>query len=227
MACNIRERDWRRELWRSLAAEWPLKAGGITSFIALFFVAYLYLLWHPAFTVQVIPLTAFDRWIGFHPTTLILYGSLWIYVSLPPSVLTTRRELITYGWGATALSLIGLTIFFFWPTTVAQPGMDWAQSASWEWLRKIDAAGNACPSLHAGFAVFTALWLDRLLRNWGSIGALRVANACWGVGIVVSTLTTKQHVVIDAVAGIALGAIVGLLHRRRAAPWPSPDGGND
>ena len=64
------------------------------------------------------------------------------------------------------------------------------------------------------FAVFTAIWLARILRETGAGGGLRALNWLWCAGIVYSTLATRQHVALDAVAGAALGAAFAILHMR-------------
>ncbi len=73
-------------------------------------------------------------------------------------------------------------------------------------MKSVDAAGNACPSLHVAFAIFTALWLARLLREVMAPLAVRLFNAGWCAAIIYSTLATKQHVAVDVFAGTTLGA---------------------
>jgi len=73
---------------------------------------------------------------------------------------------------------------------------------------------NACPSLHVAFAVFAAAGLARELRAIGAARWLRALSILWCVGIVYSTLATRQHVVLDVVAGALLGALVALAHSR-------------
>lgn len=161
------------------------------------------------------PVTAIDRAIGFHPLALILYVSLWPYVCVAPLLLTERRELLDYAATAVALSLIGMTAFLFWPTAAPLPDVDWSQHRAFSFLKSVDASGNACPSLHVGFAVFTAVWIDPLLRRIGDRGGWRLGSALLCAGIVWSTLATKQHVAVDVLAGGVLGLVCGGWLRRR------------
>jgi membrane-associated phospholipid phosphatase len=193
---------------------WPAKMVGTTVGMTAFFVVYFWLLRHPLFPVTVMPLTAVDRFIGFHPEALPLYLSLWFYVSLAPSLLIKPRELWSYGLAAIALSVIGLGIFLFWPTAVPKPEIDWTQYPGFTFLNSVDASGNACPSLHVAFAVFTAFWFERLLREMNAGRTLRILNWVWALGIVYSTVAIGQHVVLDALAGILLGAAVAFAHLR-------------
>jgi hypothetical protein len=84
-----------RELKLVLRRHPYLKAIGTTVFITLFFNAYFYLLKNPAYPITVMPFTWFDRLIGFQPLALPFYLSMWVYVSLPPALLATRRELVS------------------------------------------------------------------------------------------------------------------------------------
>jgi hypothetical protein len=198
----------RADLNARVAANWWLKFFGITAFITVFFFGYFALLHFPVFPITVMPLTAVDRWVPFQPLTLGLYLSLWFYVSLPPTLLLTRPQLFAYGWVAGALAIVGLGIFFFFPTTIpVDTGIEWAGYPGFRSLKRVDAAQNACPSLHVAFAVFSGIWLDRVLRRMPVGGIVRVISAAWCLGIVYSTLSTRQHVAVDVGAGAALGLL--------------------
>lgn len=205
---------WLHQLGPRLRTMWRAKLIGTTLGMTAFFVAYFQLLNHPQFPVTLMPLIAADRLVAFHPETLPLYLSLWVYVSLAPGFLVTRRELLSYGLAAVVLSVIGLGIFLFWPTAVPPPTVDWSQHPSFLFLKTVDAAGNACPSLHVAFAVFTAVWFERLLREMGANRLVRALNWLWCLGILYSTMATRQHVALDVIAGAALGALVAAGHLR-------------
>ncbi|MDB6127404.1 MAG: hypothetical protein JWM35_1300 [Verrucomicrobia bacterium] len=194
------------DAWARIRPHWKLKFFGISAFITVFFFAYFLLQSHPMFPVHVIPLTALDRLIPFQPGMLGLYLSLWFYVSLPPTLMPRKPELYAYGWIAGAVAVTGLAFFFFWPTSIpVTTGIEWQDYPGFGWLKSIDAAQNACPSLHVAFAVFTGVWLDRVLRRMPKSALTRPLNAVWAFGIVYSTLATRQHVALDAYAGTALG----------------------
>ncbi|MFA5056770.1 MAG: phosphoesterase, partial [Opitutaceae bacterium] len=129
---NARVRTW-----------WLAKFLGTTLGMTVFFIVYFQLLRHPLYPPTTVPLTAVDRLIGFRPEALPLYLSLWLYVSLAPALLIDRRELVSYGLAAIGLSVIGLGIFLFWPTTVPRPDVDWSQHPAFAFLKSVDASGNA------------------------------------------------------------------------------------
>ena len=213
---------WLPQIGVRVFTWWPTKMIGTTFGMAAFFVVYFWLLWHPLYPVTIMPLTAIDRWIGFRPEALSLYLSLWFYVSLAPALLIDRRELVSYGLAAVGLSLIGLGIFFFWPTAVPAREVDWSQHPAFSFLKSVDTTGNACPSLHVAFAVFTAVWFERLGREMGVGRLVRALNWLWCAGILYSTIAIRQHVSLDVLAGALLGATVAGVHLRWLRAFPGP-----
>ena len=183
-------------------------------FISLFFGAYFYLLKSPAFPTTVMPFTLLDQLIGFQPLAMPLYVSLWIYVSLPPALLATRRELYGYGVTMTGTCLAGLIVFYFWPTAAPAADIDWALYPGVDFLKSMDASGNACPSLHVATAIFSGVWLHHLLRRFGGPQWLLLFNWLWCIGIIYSTLATRQHVTVDVGGGLVLGGLASYLSLR-------------
>jgi membrane-associated phospholipid phosphatase len=205
---------WLRQAWIRGLTFWPAKMIGMTAGMTLFFAAYFCVLRHPLFPVTIMPITAVDRFIRFQPEALPLYLSLWFYVSLVPVLLVERRELVSYALAAAGISVVGLGIFLLWPTAVNWPDADWSQYPAFAFLQSVDASGNVCPSLHVAFAVFTAIWLGRLLRRMGAGCGVCAFNWLWCLGILYSTIAIRQHVILDVLAGAGLGMAAALMHRR-------------
>lgn len=179
----------------------------------VFFIGYFALLRDPVRPPFTMPLTALDHWIPFQPGALAAYASLWVYVGIAPGLLLGFRTLLAYGAWSAALAGTGLAMFRLWPTQVpAAPPVDVERHPGFAVLQGVDAAGNACPSLHVATAAFTAVWIDHLLRLIGAPGWLRALSGVWFVAIAWSTLAVKQHVVLDVLAGLALGLVFA---------WPS------
>jgi membrane-associated phospholipid phosphatase len=224
----ISAHPWRTQLRQRIGILWHIKALGVPGGIAAFFWGYFWVLRNPLAELTILPLTALDRLVAFRPEALVLYASLWVYVSLAPALLKSFRELISYGVATLAMSLIGLGIFLFWPTAVPAFDVDVAQNPLFSVLQRIDLNGNACPSLHVSFAIFSGVWLDSILREIRAPGLVRLLNWLWCAGIVYSTLATRQHVALDVYAGTVLGVVVALLHlgawrriERRATSAPA------
>lgn len=203
---------WYRQLVARLVLLAPLKAVGTMLFMAFFFWAYFAILRNPLLPPTVMPLTALDGWVAFTPAAFPVYASLWFYVSLPPALFASRRALLLFGAWIGALCLSCLLAFWLWPTAVPASLIDWAQYPEMALIKGLDASGNACPSLHVASAVFSAVWLERLLRRIGAPLLLRGLSVAYCLAILWSTVAIRQHVVLDVVAGL----LVGL-----AFAWPS------
>jgi membrane-associated phospholipid phosphatase len=158
------------------------------------------------------PLTLVDHWVTLVPWSIWVYFSLWPYVLLLPAPYIDLRQLLWYLWGTLLMSGGALTVFFLWPSTV--PPSRWGERSNhpgFSLLEGVDACGNACPSLHVAFTVFTAYGFQILLSDTGSPLAVRILNILWSAGICFSTLTTGQHVFLDLVGGTLLGTVTAAL----------------
>ena len=215
MRDNNRPPPWYRQAAAALATHKYLKSIGTVLFIGVFFAAYFYVLKNPAYPVTVMPVIFLDRMIPFYPPAFYVYITLWLYVSLPPALLETRRELYGYGAVMAAMCVAGLSIFYFWPTAVPPADIDWERYPDMEFLKNLDAAGNACPSLHVATAVFSGIWLHHLLRRFGAPLSMLIINGVWCAGIVYSTMAVRQHVAVDVAAGLVLGVLAARLSLRR------------
>jgi membrane-associated phospholipid phosphatase len=195
---------WHAQIPARIGHHMLLKAVGTTAFITLFFVAYFWVLKNPLFTVTTMPLTWADRAVAFWPPALPAYLSLWFYVSIPPSLLHDRRTLKYYGIAVGVLCMVGLTCFILWPTTIP-PLLTGADTSAIALLQGMDAAGNACPSLHVATALYSCLWLQRILTRMGAPAWVHASNWLWSLAITWSTLAVKQHVFVDVLGGVVLG----------------------
>lgn len=201
-----------RGLLRRFRVDFWLKALGTTAGMGAFFVGYFALIRHPAYPLGIMPRTWIDHALPFQPWSLLPYVSLWLYISLVPSFLVHRREMWSFAFGCLGLSLAGYAFFYFFPTTIPAPDIDWKDYPSFLFLKNADVGGNACPSLHAAFAVFTALWFERILPALGGGRGARAFNLLWAALIVYSTIGTRQHVALDALFGAALGALAASIN---------------
>jgi len=211
MQNNNQHITWYRQAAVLITQDMALKCFGTMIFIALFFAVYFYVLSHPAYPVTVMPISFLDELIPFQPATLPIYLSLWLYVSLPPALLATRRELCNYALAMTLTSIIGFAIFYFWPTSLPLATVDWPQSPEINFLKGIDAAGNACPSFHVATAFFSGYWLHYLLGRIRAPLSIHAFNWLWCIAIIYSTLAIRQHVVVDVIAGLMLGGLMAYL----------------
>lgn len=208
---NSQQLPWYRQIAAVIPRYIYIKSIGTTLFIFTFFGAYFYLLKSPAYPATVMPVIFLDRMISFQPQALPMYISLWVYVSLPSALLATRREMFVYGMSMAVTCTVGLVIFYFWPTVVPVANIDWTQYPDVNLLKSMDASGNASPSLHVATAIFSGIWLHHLLRSFTAPQWILILNWGWCIGIIYSTIATRQHVALDVLAGLALGALTAYL----------------
>lgn len=212
-------RPWLVALWRRCATLFPLKLAGNTVATLGFFPLYFWIMKN-AGQAWVLPLTAIDQLIAFRPALLPVYLSLWGYIALPVLLAKDKRELLSFSLGCAAMTALALAVFWFMPTAIPNFTVDTLPGTSLQFLKMVDSAGNAFPSLHVSFSVFACVVLARQLREVGAPVWLRVVNVAWAVGIVYSTMAVRQHVLIDVMGGFALGVVLGVATRQRA-PVPS------
>lgn len=228
-----RQRQFASAHWATLLAEqWRyrqlVKIAGICAFLWVFFAAYFHVLRHPWREPTVMPLTALDAWVPFQPAAFWAYVSLWIYIGLAPALMPTMAAGLRHAVWAAALCVCGLLCFWLWPTAVPaslqRVDATLAEHAGFALLRGVDAAGNACPSLHVASAVFSAMAIGRVLSAARAPWPLHLLNLAWLLAIAWSTLAIRQHVVLDVIAGTLLGLVFGLASARwlPALPRPTP-----
>lgn len=220
MACTAKHHEAAKasEIGTVILTQFAFKMFGTMAYTLIFFVGYIYLLKHPHSPTTTIPTIWLDEAITFQPAALPIYLSLWLYVSLPPILMVTKKQIIAYGSRISVPCLLAFAIFYLWPNAVPPAHIDWAQYPGVAFLKGVDAAGNACPSLHVATAVFSALWLHWRLKSLQLGWAFQTINIVWCIAIAYSTLATKQHVAIDVFAGAGLGiAMAWLTHLKQHA----------
>lgn len=158
--------------------------------------------WLPARTL---PATAIDQWVPFSPGWIYVYGSVALLVPLAPVLATTRHDLARYATGLALLCVPCFVIFLLVPIVGPRPDLH-PTSGLYGWIVSVDRPSNSLPSLHAGLAAYSLLYIDRVVGR--TLSASRRGLVCgaattWGLLILYSTLATKQHWLLDLPAGVA------------------------
>lgn len=207
----------RAPILQALLANWQLKAWLSVAMSAAFWTAYLCAQRFPLGTPRPAPSLPVDALIPFLPGTVVLYESLWVLQAIAPWLMQDRRELLVYCRTLGIIMIVALTIFVLWPTASPRPADTASANALYRALVRVDLDLNAFPSLHAAFTVYSALGCRSLFRRMrGTRIALGIVWV-WMAGILAATLLTKQHTILDVVAGAALGSAchgIYLRHRR-------------
>lgn len=184
---------------------WTLKfmlgAGLCVMFAALYLLPQHY----PVFPATVMPLLWIDSKIPFMPDSVYLYESLYLIMPVAPWLMTTKAELRRYSKGIILMTFIGFCFFFFTPTLVLRPTDAQDANGLYRLLIQLDNPLNAFPSLHTAFALFHAACCHVIFSTSSKSRVLQGFFWLWAVGIMISTLLTKQHVFVDALGGAILG----------------------
>jgi membrane-associated phospholipid phosphatase len=181
-----------------------------------FCTAYYLLQRHPLFPMTAIKALWLDRMIPFVPGIVYLYESIWLLTPIAPWLMTTKAELNGYTQGLVAVSLMGFVVFFFHPTFCPRPNDVRDVNFLYGALIQVDWESNAFPSLHSALAVFHGACCQAVFSAGPRDRRIRWFVWVWVLGIVVSTLLTKQHMFVDAVAGAVVGFVGYLVFAARA-----------
>lgn len=154
------------------------------------------------------------------PGWALIYGGLYAFLILLPIFVVRQDEQIRRTVSAYLLIWITAYVFFIvYPTAAPRPSSVIGDGfAVWS-LRNLygaDPPYNCFPSLHVAHSFVSALACHRVHRGLG------VAAIACAVLVAVSTLFTKQHYILDVIAGTLLAFIAYVIflrdYRREQVP---------
>jgi len=159
-----------------------------------------------------VPELALDRVVPLQPTWALVYGSLYLFLILLPVFVVRQEEHIH----RTVLAYLMVWItayvcFLVYPTVAPRPARVIGEGfVVWglRFLYSADPPYNCFPSVHVAHSFVSALTCYRVHRRVGIAGTL----CALFVGL--STLYTKQHYVLDVIAGLFLACVAYVLFLR-------------
>lgn len=169
------------------------------------------------------PELALDRAVPLQPSWALVYGSLYLFlIVLPVFVIRQETQIRRTVRAYLMVWIAAYVCFWLYPTMAARPARVLGEGFGvWglRFLYSADPPYNCFPSLHVAHSFVSALACSRVHRGVG-IGAAFCATL---VGV--STLFTKQHYLLDVVAGILLacGAYAIFLRSYPRAEVPELD----
>lgn len=176
--------------------KWPLAILGAS----LYASAYTFASTAPFFNVRSLSLTSIDQAIPLIPWTVFIYLSDYCLFLVLLMMLRTAREITETFLSFSLAATFTYVIFLLYPTLY--PRNMTAISPYWDpifaWLWAFDPPTNCFPSLHVSMSVLGALLVKPKRLS------LRIALWAWVIGIVISTLTTKQHYAADVIGGLII-----------------------
>lgn len=174
-----------------------------------------------------VPALALDGALPIVPAWSFVYLSL-ILAAILPVLVVHQQELVRRTINAfLAIWLFSYVVFLVYPTIASRPEKYPGEGfAAWglRVVYSIDHSYNCFPSLHVAQCFLAALACYRVHRGVGA------AALVWAFLVGVSTLYTKQHYALDAIAGAIIGYVAYTIflrsyrheavpeHERRLAP---------
>ena len=159
--------------------------------------------------------TSLDNMIpAVYPTVVIYFGCYIFWIINYILIYRRSREYAYRFFVADFLSRIVCLVFFLcYPTTLVRPAVE-GEGIFYDAIRflyKIDAPTNLFPSIHClvSWFCFIGIISDIKIPKWYKVMSFLIA-----VAVFVSTLTTRQHVIVDVVGGVVLAQICYLIAQK-------------
>lgn len=153
-----------------------------------------------------------DTKIPFVPAFFIPYCIWYLMIFIIPYYLycKDKDKFIKYTMAYILCSMIGNIVFISYPSTVARPTVTGTDIFSLiaRFIYWIDTPTNCFPSLHCAISMLFILYICES-KNTNIITKISVCII--SILIMLSTLFTKQHVVVDFISGDILALIVYLI----------------
>ena len=148
------------------------------------------------------PVLTWDRVVPLQPAWAVIYGALYMFLIVLPVFVVREEKHIRRTFGAyLAVWLTAYACFLVYPTVAPRPPEVAGDGfAVWglRFLYDADPPYNCFPSLHVAHSFVSALTSYRVHRGLG-LATLVCASL-----VAISTLFTKQHYIVDVLAGMLL-----------------------
>ena len=153
---------------------------------------------------QLLPMSMIDNAVPFIPETIWIYLSEYFLFFTTYAAMKDIRLSNRYVYSFLSLQTVSVLIFWVFPTAFPRDlfplpeGLDAATAYVFKSLRTTDSPANCLPSLHVSSVYLSALMFLKERRSKFPYMFL------WATMIGVSTLTTKQHYLIDVITGLLM-----------------------
>lgn len=157
---------------------------------------------------MMLPMSWIDEAVPFLPYSVWIYMSEYFFFA---AVYITCKDMVNlnkYFYSFLVLQVVSVFIFWVLPTTYPRDlfplpdNLEPITHAAFTALRKTDTPANCCPSLHVSSVYLSSfLFLDDQRKKFPFF-------FIWGTSIAASTLTTKQHYIIDVVFGFLMALCI-------------------
>jgi len=147
--------------------------------------------------------TFLDAALPAIPATVLIYISIFIMLFMPYAFVKNKSHFKALAKSYLVGMFIGYLAFLLLPVKVVRPLITQTDifSKMLSMLYSRDFPYNSFPSLHVGLSLLSGLIIYNEDKKWGKWMIL------WAILITLSTLTTKQHTLIDVAGGVAVSMI--------------------
>ncbi|MBI2711677.1 MAG: phosphatase PAP2 family protein [Bdellovibrio sp.] len=159
------------------------------------------------FEPRLLPFWWIDRAVPFIPETVWIYTSEYYFFIV---VYLTCKDIVNlnkYFYSFLVLQAVCVLMFWVWPTTYPRDifplpsDLDPLTHFIFSSLRAADTPANCCPSLHVSSVYLSSfIFLDDQRKKFPFF-------FLWATAIAVTTLTTKQHYLVDVIAGLLMALL--------------------
>ena len=155
------------------------------------------------FTPSVLPMFGFERTLPFMGWTVWIYLSDYLYIAVAFILLSDKSNMNKIYYSQLMLLFASMFLFFLFPTVYPRPEVEYVGLTGifLNLLHSADTPGNACPSIHVAMTFLAGFGFIKEKRN------LFYIFMVWAVLISLSTLTVKQHYVLDVIGGFFMSVI--------------------
>lgn len=164
-----------------------------------------------------LPLTTFDRLVPFLPWTGWIYAAVYVFLVTAFVGMRDLAVATRFLYACLFAQIVAAVVFVAFPTVYPRElfplphgaaGSDLALVVFW---RGLDTPANCFPSLHVSTCVLCLAAYER-----GPLRRFRYVALAAAMLLVASTLTFKQHYLVDLVGG----GLLGLASYRIFFRWP-------
>jgi len=167
--------------------------------------------WHVG-SPSLLPFTLVDEALPFWPLSGLVYFAMFAFLAGTFVSLHSFDGATRFLYATLLAQAIGMAVFMLWPTVYPREAFALPVDAGplatalVKFCREADQPVNCFPSLHVSTVAIclATLWH----RSSAASGAVpRLLGLLAGLAMIVSTLTFKQHYLLDVVAGAVLGCV--------------------
>ncbi|MFA5359134.1 MAG: phosphatase PAP2 family protein [Patescibacteria group bacterium] len=151
-----------------------------------------------------VPFLFGEQYIPFIGWSLVIYLSVFVQIMVG-TWLVLKKDFGLATLGVAVIIAMHAIAFVTYPTCYPRAPVQF--TPTWlTWLYDLlvvsDQPNNCLPSLHVSLALFASAVLyrrEKILGAWFLV---------WGIAICVSTLTVKQHYLLDSILGAIVAATI-------------------